>query len=81
MWLLIVSSRSRNALLHAGFQVSRSHALPGSLKTTATRQDIHDVFRNWVKTHPVKAESISPTSPAHYLHSKDPRYVPLDLIV
>lgn len=68
-------------MLHAGFQVSRSHALPGSLKTTATRQDIHDVFRNWVKTHPVKAESISPTSPAHYLHSKEPRYVPLALIV
>jgi len=63
-----------NALLHAGHEVSRSHAFPGSLKTSASRQDVHDVFRCWVKTHPVKPESISSTSPSHHLHSKEPRF-------
>ncbi|KZS99834.1 N2,N2-dimethylguanosine tRNA methyltransferase [Laetiporus sulphureus 93-53] len=32
------------ALLHAGHQISRSHISAGSLKTTATRADVHDVF-------------------------------------
>ncbi|KAI5123353.1 hypothetical protein M0805_001774 [Coniferiporia weirii] len=63
-----------NALLHAGFAMSRSHALAGSIKTTATRQDVHDVFRGWVKTHPVKPESISAKSPSHHLHEKEPRF-------
>jgi len=63
-----------NALLHAGHSVSRSHASPGSLKTTATRQDVHDIFRCWVKTHPVKQEKISSTSPSHFLHAKEPRF-------
>ncbi|EJD02303.1 N2,N2-dimethylguanosine tRNA methyltransferase [Fomitiporia mediterranea MF3/22] len=63
-----------NALLHAGFSVSRSHALAGSLKTNATRQDVHDVFRGWVKEHPVKPESIPPNSPSSCLHGKTPRF-------
>jgi len=63
-----------SALLHAGHSVSRSHALAGSLKTTATRQDIHDIFRCWVKEHPVKAESISKNSPSQHLHAKEPRF-------
>ena len=57
------------ALLHAGFSVSRSHALAGSIKTNATMRDVHDVFRGWVRTHPVKAESIKPGSPAAALHA------------
>ncbi|KAH9952240.1 N2,N2-dimethylguanosine tRNA methyltransferase [Amylocystis lapponica] len=61
-----------SALLHAGHQISRSHALPGSLKTTATRSDVHDVFRSWVKLHPVKRENVSETSPTHHLLSKEP---------
>ncbi|KAL5489901.1 TRM1 [Sanghuangporus weigelae] len=63
-----------NGLLNAGFSISRSHALPGSLKTTATRQDVHDVFRGWVKAHPVKPESIPENSPSSHLHSKPPRF-------
>ncbi|KAL5532740.1 TRM1 [Sanghuangporus sanghuang] len=63
-----------NGLLHAGFTISRSHALAGSLKTTATRQDVHDVFRGWVKAHPVKPESIPENSPSFHLHSKSPRF-------
>jgi len=62
-----------SALLHAGHKVSRSHALPGSLKTSATRHDVHDVFRSWVKTHPVRMEKISDTSPSHHLLAKEAR--------
>src|ERR1700737_1236318 len=63
-----------SALLHAGHQVSRSHALPGSLKTSATRHDIHDVFRSWIKIHPVRLDKISETSPSHHLLAKEARY-------
>ncbi|EIW85156.1 N2,N2-dimethylguanosine tRNA methyltransferase [Coniophora puteana RWD-64-598 SS2] len=62
-----------SALLHAGHQVSRSHACAGSLKTSATREDVHDVFRSWVKTHPVKMDKISDQSPARRLLNKEPR--------
>ncbi|KAH9079545.1 N2 N2-dimethylguanosine tRNA methyltransferase [Lactarius deliciosus] len=61
-----------SALLHAGHQVSRSHAVPGSLKTTAARRDLHDVYRSWVKTHPVKMEKIPPNSPTRTLLQKEP---------
>jgi len=62
-----------SALLHAGHKVSRSHALPGSLKTSATRSDVHDIFRSWIKTHPVRMDKISDTSPTHQLLAKEPR--------
>ncbi|KAF9075258.1 N2,N2-dimethylguanosine tRNA methyltransferase [Rhodocollybia butyracea] len=60
-----------SALLHAGHQVSRSHAQPGSLKTTATSQDIMDIYRSWVKKNPVK--NVSENSPALRLLAKEPR--------
>ncbi|KAE9391642.1 N2 N2-dimethylguanosine tRNA methyltransferase [Gymnopus androsaceus JB14] len=60
-----------SALLHAGHQVSRSHASPGSLKTTGSSQDIMDVFRSWVKKNPIK--NVSETSPALRLLAKEPR--------
>ncbi|KAI0306450.1 tRNA methyltransferase [Multifurca ochricompacta] len=62
-----------SALLHAGHQVSRSHAAPGSLKTTAPRRDLHDVYRSWIKVHPVKMEKIPPNSPTRVLLQKEPR--------
>jgi len=62
-----------SALLHAGHKVSRSHACPGSLKSTATRAEVHDVFRSWIKLHPVKMENISEGSPAKFLLDKEPR--------
>jgi len=62
-----------SALLHAGYKVSRSHALPGSLKTSATRSDVHDIFRSWIKTHPVKMDKVSDTSPTYQLLAKEPR--------
>ncbi|TFK55045.1 TRM-domain-containing protein [Heliocybe sulcata] len=63
-----------SALLHAGHSISRSHACPGSLKTTASRQDVHDIFRGWVKSHPVKMENMSEKSTAHLLLAKQPRF-------
>ncbi|OBZ75596.1 tRNA (guanine(26)-N(2))-dimethyltransferase [Grifola frondosa] len=62
-----------SALVNAGHQISRSHACAGSLKTTATRADIHDVFRSWVKTHPVRMDKVAENSPTRHLLSKEPK--------
>ncbi|KJA27360.1 hypothetical protein HYPSUDRAFT_212530 [Hypholoma sublateritium FD-334 SS-4] len=56
-----------SALLNGGHKVSRSHACPGSLKTTASHRQLHDIYRSWIKIHPVKMENISETSPARRL--------------
>ncbi|KAF7976714.1 hypothetical protein HWV62_5885 [Athelia sp. TMB] len=61
-----------SALLHAGHKVSRSHAMAGSLKTSATRADLHDIFRSWVKIHPVKMENVPENSPTRTLLAKEP---------
>ncbi|KAI8998564.1 N2,N2-dimethylguanosine tRNA methyltransferase [Trametes punicea] len=63
-----------SALLHAGHKVSRSHACAGSLKTSATYPDIHDIFRSWVKTHPVRMDKVSENSPTRQLLSKEPKF-------
>ncbi|KAI0341600.1 N2,N2-dimethylguanosine tRNA methyltransferase [Trametopsis cervina] len=60
-----------SALLHAGHLVSRSHACPGSLKTPASREVIHDIFRSWIKNNPVKMENIAEGSPARILLAKE----------
>lgn len=69
-----------SALLNAGHKVSRSHASAGSLKTTASRQEIHDVFRAWARRHPVRMDRISETSPAAKLLSKEIEYVCVHLV-
>ena len=70
------SDEHSSALLHAGHKISRSHACAGSLKTTASYAEIHDVFRSWIKTHPVKMEKIAENSPARRLLSQEPKCVP-----
>ncbi|KAF5365606.1 hypothetical protein D9758_003320 [Tetrapyrgos nigripes] len=60
-----------SALLNAGHKISRSHASAGSLKTSGTRQDVYDIFRSWVKKHPIK--NVSERSPAQRLLEKEPR--------
>ncbi|CAL1704528.1 unnamed protein product [Somion occarium] len=62
-----------SALLNADHRVSRSHALAGSLKTDASREDIHDVFRSWIKKHPVKTECLSEQSVTFRLLQKEPK--------
>jgi len=59
-----------SALLYAGFQVSRSHCTPGSIKTNASRKDLFDLWRNWIKLNPVNMHNINPNSPAITLLSK-----------
>ncbi|KAF4615436.1 hypothetical protein D9613_003092 [Agrocybe pediades] len=60
-----------SALLNAGHKVSRSHACAGSLKTDASHRQLHDIYRSWIKLHPVKLDNISETSPARRLLSKE----------
>lgn len=62
-----------SALLFAGHRVSRSHCQPGSLKTTAGRGQVYDLWRAWVGRNPVKMEGISESSPAMRLLKREPR--------
>lgn len=70
-----------SALLNAGHRVSRSHAKPGSLKTTASRAAVYDIYRSFVKRmHPVKMDKIGAKSPARVLLSKEPEYASILLV-
>ncbi|KAF8212204.1 N2,N2-dimethylguanosine tRNA methyltransferase-domain-containing protein [Mycena galopus ATCC 62051] len=60
-----------SALLHGGHKISRSHASAGSIKTTATNAELFDIYRSWIKLHPVKTANISPTSPAVVMLAKE----------
>ncbi|KAG0146252.1 hypothetical protein CROQUDRAFT_92868 [Cronartium quercuum f. sp. fusiforme G11] len=59
-----------SALLNSGYQISRSHCQPGSIKTNAPRSFIHDIMRKWIEMNPVKMSNIKEGSPAHVLLSK-----------
>jgi tRNA (guanine26-N2/guanine27-N2)-dimethyltransferase len=59
---LALTPRS-SALLNAGYSVSRSHAAAGSIKTDAPMSFVHDVIREFIKTHPVRRDKISDGSP------------------
>ena len=49
----------RGALRHLGYQVTRSHCKPGSIKTNAPWSVIWEVMREWVRQKaPVKVENI-----------------------
>ncbi|KAG2078277.1 N2,N2-dimethylguanosine tRNA methyltransferase [Suillus decipiens] len=67
-----------SALLNAGHIVSRSHALPGSLKTSATREDVHDVFRteaNFTR-HPRSITQASKVKLVRYQQNPAPNWGP-----
>jgi len=64
-------SEFASALLNGGHEISRSHAAAGSLKTTASRRQIHDILRSWIKSHPVKTEKLAENSPTRTLLSKE----------
>ena len=53
-----------STLLNAGFEVSRSHCVAGSVKTNASRGQILDMMRCWIRTHPVKEERLKEGSAA-----------------
>ncbi|ORX36858.1 S-adenosyl-L-methionine-dependent methyltransferase [Kockovaella imperatae] len=64
------SSTAINALLHAGYNVSRSHATAGSLKTNAPWSFIYDIMRESIKTNPVRMDNIAEKSQARELLAK-----------
>ncbi|KAJ3037918.1 tRNA methyltransferase 1 [Rhizophlyctis rosea] len=45
-----------SAILHAGYKVSISHAMAGSVKTNAPASVMWDIMRKWVELNPVKAK-------------------------
>ncbi|XP_072255575.1 tRNA (guanine(26)-N(2))-dimethyltransferase isoform X2 [Pyxicephalus adspersus] len=63
----------RSALLHAGYQVSLSHACQNAIKTDAPPSVVWDIMRCWEKQNPVKRERLSETSPAHHILGTEPR--------
>ncbi|TNY20305.1 N2,N2-dimethylguanosine tRNA methyltransferase [Rhodotorula diobovata] len=63
-----------SALLNGGYTISRSHAVAGSIKTDAPRTFVHDVIREWIKTHPVKMSNVKDGSPAKVLLGKEMRH-------
>ncbi|CAI4210613.1 unnamed protein product [Parascedosporium putredinis] len=55
----------RGALRHLGYQVTRSHCKPGSMKTDAPWSSIFSVMREWIRQKaPVKKENIKKNSPS-----------------
>ncbi|XP_017520003.2 tRNA (guanine(26)-N(2))-dimethyltransferase isoform X2 [Manis javanica] len=62
----------RSALLHAGFQVSLSHACKNAVKTDAPSSAVWDIMRCWEKGCPVKRERLSEASPAFRILSTEP---------
>ncbi|KAL7009826.1 RNA methyltransferase tRNA(m5U54)methyltransferase [Cystobasidiomycetes sp. EMM_F5] len=61
--LLTVAS----ALLNAGHAVSRSHAQPGTIKTSAPTSFVYDIIREWIKANPIKMGNVKDGSPAKAL--------------
>ncbi|OTA57767.1 dimethylguanosine tRNA methyltransferase [Hypoxylon sp. EC38] len=58
----------RGALRHLGYQVTRSHCKPGSLKTNAPWSVIWHIMREWVRQKaPVNVENIKENTPAYTL--------------
>lgn len=60
-----------SALLNAGYEISRSHAVAGSIKTNAPRTFVHDVIREWIKSNPVMMKNVKEGSPAKSLLAKE----------
>lgn len=59
-----------SALLNGGYEVSRSHASAGSLKTNAPRSFVFDIVREWIKTNPVTMDNVKDGSLAFRLLAK-----------
>lgn len=62
----------RSAILHAGFNVSFSHACKTSVKTNAPANVIWDIMRNWAKQNPVSEKHIEKNPIIRVMLSKEP---------
>lgn len=61
-------TKNRSALLNAGYEVSQSHASPGSLKTSAPAQVLYDIYKVWCQENaPVQESNLKKGSPAFQL--------------
>ncbi|GAA5912975.1 hypothetical protein JCM6882_008888 [Rhodosporidiobolus microsporus] len=60
-----------SALLNAGYKISRSHAVAGSIKTDAPRKFVHDIVREWIKVNPVAMKNVKDGSPAKRLLERE----------
>jgi len=63
----------RSAILQAGYQASRSHCVAGSIKTTAPKSFIYDLFRRFIALpgNAVHLDKLSPNSPSHRINLKE----------
>ena len=61
------------AITNAGFRVSVQHKEPTAIKTNAPNDVIWDIFRCWVRKHPVSAKR-GETSPGQIILSKEPSF-------
>ncbi|KZO95855.1 N2,N2-dimethylguanosine tRNA methyltransferase [Calocera viscosa TUFC12733] len=62
-----------SALLNAGHECTRSHACAGSIKTSASRAEVYDIFRTWIRGHPVNMGKVKEGSPTSKLLAKEPK--------
>ncbi|CEH12796.1 tRNA methyltransferase [Ceraceosorus bombacis] len=61
-----------SCLLNAGYEASRSHAQPASIKTNASPTVVRDLWRQWVKEKsPINEKNVHENSPARRLLSKE----------
>jgi tRNA (guanine26-N2/guanine27-N2)-dimethyltransferase len=68
----IPMNKFRSALLHAGYQVSSSHACKTSVKTNAPSSVLWDILRCWEKIHPVKPARKIDGTPLKAILAKEP---------
>lgn len=61
----------RSAILHAGYDVSYSHACKSSIKTNAPAAVIWDILKCWAKIHPVKQERMIDGTPLKAIFAKE----------
>ncbi|CAO1624003.1 unnamed protein product [Sympodiomycopsis kandeliae] len=65
--------QTTSALLNAGYKVSRSHTIPGSIKTDAPRGRVIDLMRSWIdQVQPIKKENLKEKSPSKFMNDKSP---------
>ncbi len=66
-----IENAVRGALRHLGYQVTRSHTKPGSIKTDAPWDVIWEIMREWTRQkEPVKEGALRETTPGYAIMQK-----------
>lgn len=66
--------RVKAALINAGYRVSGQHKEAQALKTDAPNRFIWDMFRTWIKDHPVSEKHLTEGSTAQKILSVEPEH-------